>query len=90
MPRRIPPTVAPCDTVSSDRPDELCARSGSAAGSWGDVSESDALATLCSAYEQGVSFFDTADVYGAGRSEGMVGEAAGLTPKRCNAWRSPL
>ncbi len=43
-------------------------------GNWGDVSEADALATLCSAYEQGVTFFDTADVYGDGRSERMVGE----------------
>ena len=41
---------------------------------WGDVSEADALATLCSAYEQGVTFFDTADVYGDGRSERIVGE----------------
>lgn len=43
-------------------------------GNWGDVSETDAQATLLSAYEQGVSFFDTADVYGDGRSERMVGE----------------
>ena len=43
-------------------------------GNWGDVSVPDALATLCSAYEQGVDFFDTADVYGDGRSERIVGE----------------
>jgi aryl-alcohol dehydrogenase-like predicted oxidoreductase len=42
-------------------------------GSWGDVPEAEALATLCSAYEQGVTFFDTADVYGDGRSERLVG-----------------
>jgi aryl-alcohol dehydrogenase-like predicted oxidoreductase len=43
-------------------------------GNWGDVSEGDALATLFTAYENGVTFFDTADVYGDGRSERLVGE----------------
>ncbi len=43
-------------------------------GNWGDVSEADAQATLFSAYEKGVDFFDTADVYGDGRSERLVGE----------------
>ncbi len=43
-------------------------------GNWGDVSETEAQATLFSAYEQGVNFFDTADVYGDGRSERLVGE----------------
>ena len=43
-------------------------------GSWGDVSDAAARATLFSAYEQGVDFFDTADVYGDGRSERLVGE----------------
>jgi len=42
-------------------------------GNWGDVSEAEAQATLLSAYEKGVDFFDTADVYGDGRSERMVG-----------------
>ncbi len=43
-------------------------------GNWGGVSAADAQATLFSAYENGVTFFDTADVYGDGRSEKMVGE----------------
>lgn len=43
-------------------------------GNWGDVSEAEAQATLFSAYEKGVNFFDTADVYGDGRSERLVGE----------------
>ena len=43
-------------------------------GNWGDVSAAEAQATLFSAYEKGVDFFDTADVYGDGRSERMVGE----------------
>jgi aryl-alcohol dehydrogenase-like predicted oxidoreductase len=41
---------------------------------WGVVSDADAQATLFSAYEKGVTFFDTADVYGDGRSERLVGE----------------
>jgi aryl-alcohol dehydrogenase-like predicted oxidoreductase len=40
---------------------------------WGDVSEDDALDTLRAAAEAGVSFFDTADVYGDGRSEQLIG-----------------
>lgn len=40
---------------------------------WGDVSETDALAVLEAAVESGVTFFDTADVYGDGRSEQLIG-----------------
>jgi aryl-alcohol dehydrogenase-like predicted oxidoreductase len=40
---------------------------------WGDVSESDARAVLEAAAEEGVTFYDTADVYGDGRSEQIVG-----------------
>jgi aryl-alcohol dehydrogenase-like predicted oxidoreductase len=40
---------------------------------WGSVSESDALAVLRAAVESGVTFFDTADVYGDGRSERVIG-----------------
>lgn len=40
---------------------------------WGSVSESDAMTVLHSAFEAGVTFFDTADVYGDGRSEKLVG-----------------
>ncbi|HEY5190011.1 MAG TPA: aldo/keto reductase [Solirubrobacteraceae bacterium] len=36
---------------------------------WGDVDPEAATATLEAAYEAGVTFFDTADVYGDGRSE---------------------
>src|SRR5450432_4018795 len=38
-------------------------------GSWGDVSDKDSLAALHAALDGGVNFFDTADVYGDGRSE---------------------
>lgn len=40
---------------------------------WGEVTESDALAVLEASVEAGVTFFDTADVYGDGRSEQVIG-----------------
>lgn len=40
---------------------------------WGDVSEADARAVLEASAEAGVTFYDTADVYGDGRSERLVG-----------------
>jgi aryl-alcohol dehydrogenase-like predicted oxidoreductase len=52
---------------------------------WGDVSEDDAAAVLHAAVDAGVTFLDTADVYGDGRSERLVGRLlrerrdAGLT-----------
>jgi aryl-alcohol dehydrogenase-like predicted oxidoreductase len=39
---------------------------------WGSVSTQDALATLHAAVEAGVTFIDTADVYGDGRSEKVI------------------
>jgi aryl-alcohol dehydrogenase-like predicted oxidoreductase len=41
---------------------------------WGQVSESDALATLHQAIDSGVNFIDTADVYGDGRSERLIAQ----------------
>jgi aryl-alcohol dehydrogenase-like predicted oxidoreductase len=41
-------------------------------GSWGRVSDEDALAALHKAVDSGVNFFDTADVYGNGRSEQLL------------------
>jgi aryl-alcohol dehydrogenase-like predicted oxidoreductase len=41
---------------------------------WGEVSEEDALAVLHTAADSGVTFFDTADVYGDGRSEQLIGQ----------------
>lgn len=41
---------------------------------WGDVSEQDALSILQASVESGVDFFDTADVYGLGRSETLIGK----------------
>jgi len=41
---------------------------------WGSVAAEDARATLDAAVAAGVTFFDTADVYGDGRSEQFCGE----------------
>jgi len=50
---------------------------------WGEVDEDAAMATLHAAADAGVTFFDTADVYGDGRSERLVGrllrEREGIT-----------
>ncbi|MBE2222891.1 MAG: aldo/keto reductase [Anaerolineae bacterium] len=39
---------------------------------WGDVTEESAMATLHAAVDAGINFFDTADVYGNGRSERLI------------------
>ncbi|BDI23660.1 aldo/keto reductase [Herbiconiux sp. L3-i23] len=41
---------------------------------WGEVDPADARAVLDASAEAGVTFFDTADVYGDGRSETLIGE----------------
>ena len=43
-------------------------------GSWGDVSEADGRAALNAALDAGMTFIDTADVYGDGRSERIIAE----------------
>jgi aryl-alcohol dehydrogenase-like predicted oxidoreductase len=41
-------------------------------GAWGAVDDKDSMAALHSALDAGVNFFDTADVYGDGRSERLL------------------
>lgn len=48
-------------------------------GSWGTVEDADSLATLQRALDLGVNFFDTADVYGDGRSENLLARLRKLT-----------
>jgi aryl-alcohol dehydrogenase-like predicted oxidoreductase len=40
---------------------------------WGNVEEDEALAVIAAAVDAGVTFIDTADVYGDGRSERLIG-----------------
>lgn len=47
---------------------------------WGSVDPDDALDTLNAAGDAGVTFFDTADVYGDGRSEEFCGRLHGERP----------
>jgi aryl-alcohol dehydrogenase-like predicted oxidoreductase len=47
---------------------------------WGSVDADAARATLDAALEEGVNFFDTADVYGDGRSEQFCGELRSRHP----------
>ena len=49
---------------------------------WGDVSEENAKNILKTSFDNGVNFFDTADVYGDGRSEKFVGEFINSTSER--------
>ena len=49
-------------------------------GDWGEVSESEALKLLDASVAAGVTFFDTADVYGDGRSETMIGKFLAANP----------
>src|SRR5438067_4671782 len=50
---------------------------------WGALSEEDALATLRASAESGVTFFDTSDVYGLGRSESLIG-------RFLQEWKQPV
>jgi aryl-alcohol dehydrogenase-like predicted oxidoreductase len=48
---------------------------GGRPGGWGVVDDDESVAALRRALELGVTFFDTADVYGAGHSEMVLGKA---------------
>jgi len=48
---------------------------------WGNVDEAEALAVLDAAVGEGVTFFDTADVYGDGRSEQVIGKYLAAHPE---------
>ncbi|HEV7564483.1 MAG TPA: aldo/keto reductase [Microbacteriaceae bacterium] len=50
-------------------------------GDWGEVSDTDALAVLEASVDAGVTFFDTADVYGDGRSEQVIGRFLAAHPE---------
>jgi aryl-alcohol dehydrogenase-like predicted oxidoreductase len=47
---------------------------------WGEIDEKRAFEILWAAVDNGVDFFDTADVYGTGRSETLIGRFLKLRP----------
>lgn len=46
---------------------------GIGGGQWGGADETESMATLHAALDAGITFFDTADVYGDGLSERLIG-----------------
>ena len=42
---------------------------------WGEVDDAESIRAVAAAIDHGITFFDTADVYGAGHSEEVLGEA---------------
>lgn len=57
---------------------------------WGEQSRDDALAAMKCACDLGINFFDTADAYGDGYAETVLGEALRDLPRRelvvCTKW----
>ncbi|MGA6981846.1 MAG: aldo/keto reductase [Candidatus Sulfotelmatobacter sp.] len=44
-------------------------------GEWGETDDDDSIRTLLHAFERGINFVDTAELYGKGRSEEVIGRA---------------
>ncbi len=44
---------------------------------WGDVDDATSVSALREAFDQGITFYDTADFYGLGHSEKLIGEVFG-------------
>ena len=42
---------------------------------WGDIDDAESIKAIQKGYDMGVNFFDTADVYGVGHSETVLGQA---------------
>lgn len=49
---------------------------------WGVVDEAETIRAVQLAFDQGISFFDTADVYGLGKSETLLAKALGGNRKK--------
>jgi len=55
---------------------------GAIGGGWGATDDEESLAAMHAAVDTGVTFFDTADVYGDGRSERLIGRLLAERPER--------
>jgi aryl-alcohol dehydrogenase-like predicted oxidoreductase len=59
----------------------ICFGTWQLGGDWGDFDERDAIAAIRHALELGVNFFDTAQAYGFGASERLLGRALAPEPR---------
>jgi aryl-alcohol dehydrogenase-like predicted oxidoreductase len=50
---------------------------GSTAIGWGDTDDNVSIKAIHTALDAGINFFDTADIYGLGHSEELLGKAIG-------------
>lgn len=48
---------------------------------WGNVNDEESIEALKTAYDRGINFFDTADFYGLGHSEKLIGTVFGNSDK---------
>ena len=55
----------------------ICLGTWQFGGDWGSIDRDDAIAAVRAALDQGVTFFDTAQAYGFGKSEALLAEALG-------------
>jgi len=55
--------------------------SGGRSVGWADQSDADSRAALLEAWKSGINHWDTADVYGNGRSETIIGNVWGAVPR---------
>tara|TARA_B100001996_G_scaffold309551_1_gene251204 strand:- start:465 stop:1424 length:960 start_codon:yes stop_codon:yes gene_type:complete len=57
-------------------------KSGKISVGWADQSDSDSRSALMKAWEKGINHWDTADVYGEGRSEKIIGSMWDMIPRK--------